>query len=185
MSSPKISGHLQSLCLCAVIIPVQEPVLDVSRQTCAQGDEAPGILPKQILVHPRLIVEAVAVALGNDLHQVPVALIVLRQEHQMPHVLVLLDVLVEAGPGRRIDLTADHRPDPLLPALPVEIDDAEHDAVIRDRKGIHAQFLRPGHQIPDPGSAVQQTVFGMYVKMGKWLFQGWTTRCAISSSENP
>ena len=105
--------------------------------------------------------------LRHDLHEVLVALVVLRQQHQVPHVLILIDVFIKTRARRRVNFAADDWFNPLLVALTIKIDDAEHDAVVGDGQGIHSQLLRPRNNVLDPGSTVQQTVFRMYVQMCK------------------
>ena len=74
---------------------------------------------------------------------------------------------VETGSWRDINFTPDDRPDPLAHAFLIEINDAVHDAVIRDRSAVHPQFFYPADIIPDLVGTVQQTVFGMCMKVSK------------------
>ena len=121
------------------------------------------ILPEHILIDPRLVVKAMAVSFRNDLHQIFISLIVLCQQYQVPHPLISFSVFIEQGTGSCIDLAADHRANALFFTFPVKIDDPEHNAVVCDSQRRHAQFLCTRHQISDPGSTVQQTVFCMYM----------------------
>ena len=81
-------------------------------------------------------------------------------------VISVIHFLVESRPRRNINLTAEYRPDACFLALFVELHAAEHDAVVRNSQGGLAQFLGPGYQLVDARGTIQQTVFGMYVKMG-------------------
>ena len=62
---------------------------------------------KDLHIHPGLIIKAVHVSLGNDLHQVLVALIVFRQKHQMVVPVLAMDIFpIKPGAGSHVDLTA-------------------------------------------------------------------------------
>ena len=150
----------------AFVVVFQQQVLHASGQAGRQGDDAFAVGRQKLAVHAGFIVEARLIGFGNDLDQVLVAGLVLREQDQVALVLVEHGVLVEAGAGGRIDLAADDGLDALLFALFVELHAAEHDAVVRDGQRLHAQFLGAGDELVDARSAVQQTVFGMYVKMG-------------------
>ena len=64
-----------------------------------------------------------------------------------------------------VDLASDDGMDAALFRLGVEIHDAVHDAVIRDGAGVHAQFFDAVQQGTDAVCAVQETVFGVQMKM--------------------
>ena len=51
------------------------------------------VLPHDLLIDPRFIVEAVHKALGDDLHQVLVSCIVFREEDQMVVAVLAVDSL--------------------------------------------------------------------------------------------
>ena len=155
--------HFQSFLFRAFVITVEEPVRDLPRQTGRQGNQPFVILAQDVFIDPRFIVEAVTIPFGYDLHQVLVALVVLSQQHQVAHPLVPLSILVEQSPGSRIHLAADDRANALFFAFSIKIDDPEHHAMIRNGQRRHAQVLCTRHQISDPGSPVQQTVFRMYM----------------------
>ncbi len=133
-------SHLQCLPLGSVVIAIEEPVLHLSRQTRGQSDDPFMVFPQQILVCPGLIVKPVAISLRYYFHQILIPRIVLCQQHQVPHVLVLLRVFVEQRPGRRIYLASNDRLYSLLQALLVKIYDAEHDSMVSYRQRIHSQL---------------------------------------------
>ena len=54
-----------------------------------------------------------------------------------------------------VDLTADDRIDPSLPALGVELDHAVEVAVVGDSERIEAFVFGPTHQIGDMAEAVE------------------------------
>ena len=49
----------------------------------------------------------------------------------------------------------------------VEVDHAEHRAVIRDRHRRHVHLLDALHQLLDVAESIQQRVLGVYVEMGE------------------
>ena len=56
---------------------------------------------------------------------------------------------------------------PCFFAFFIEIDHAEHGAVVGDGQAFHAQLLGAGNQVADAGGSVQQAVFRMNVQMCK------------------
>ena len=150
-----------------LLVPALQQVLgDVSRKAGGQADKALAVFRQQIVVDAGLVVEAVDEGLGREAHEVLVADLVLGEEDQVPVIPAQLSVLDKAVPGH-IGLHAQDGFDPLLLALPVEVDDAVHDPVIRDGHGGLPQALGPGHQGGDTGRPVQQRVLGVYMQMGK------------------
>ena len=160
-------SQFERFCLRALIITVEQAALHLPRQTCRQRNDAVAVLPQQFFIHARFVVKPLCKSSGDDFNQVPVTVVVLRQQNQMPLIFILVRLFVLHPPRSRVYLAADNRMNSLFFAFPPEINDAEHDAVIRNGQRIHSQFLRPRHNVPDPGSAVQKTVFRMYMKMCK------------------
>ena len=120
-------------------------------------------------IHSRLIIEAFHEALGNDLHEVTVARIVLRQQHQMViPILILTNFSVKTRIRCHIHLTAQDRVNPRRFGRPVKINDTIHNAVIRDGCAVHAQLLDPGNIFFYLIRAVQETVLRMDVQMCKF-----------------
>ena len=164
---PEDLQHFQRFSPGAIVIAVEQIALHGPRQTRGCGDDSVAVPAEHFLVDPRFIVEPVSVAFRNDLHEIFVPGVVLGKQDQVIHDLVLFGVLVEAGPGSDIDLTANDRLDALCLAGPVKFDHAKHDPVVRNGQGVHSKFLRPRYQGFDPGRAIQKAVFRMYMKMCK------------------
>ena len=138
------------------------------RQAGAQGYDALMVFLQCLPVHPGLVVITVHKTDGDDFHQILIALVVLRQQHQMiVPVIPVTGFPVKPGAGGHIDLASQNRIDPLLFCLLVKVDDAVHHAVIRDGCRSHAQFLYPGDILFDFIGTVQKTVFRMCVQMDK------------------
>ena len=74
---------------------------------------------------------------------------------------------VMPAPGRHIDLAADDRLHARSLGGLVEVDDAIHDAVIRDRDRILAQLPDPLHHVLDAAGTVQQAELRMDMEMYK------------------
>ena len=118
--------------------------LDFSRKTCAEGNDPAVILAQQFLVHSGSVIISFHKSFGDDLHQISISFIVLRKKDEMiVSVISACHLSVKPGIRRHIDLTAEDRVDPLLLRFPVEIDDAVHHSVIRDRSAVHPQLFDP------------------------------------------
>ena len=119
------------------------------------------MLPQQIQIDTGLDIKALGKGAGHHVGQVPIALLVAAQQHQMPGLRVELMHLVKAGAGGHVDLAADDGLDPLFPAGPVEVDGAEHHAVVGDGHSGLSQLPDPLRQLIDAAGSVQQGVFRM------------------------
>ena len=152
----------------ALRIPADDLTRDLAGQAGGAGDNAFVKLPEQVQVHTGLIVEALREGPADDLHQVRVAGVVLRQEDQMVVAVVPVALLpVQPGPRRHVDLAADDRIDPLFFCRLIKIDHAVHDAVIGDGCCCHAQFLHPADVLIDLIGSVQKRVLCVDVEMCK------------------
>ena len=72
---------------------------------------------------------------------------------------------LEAGAGGDVDLAADDRLDAGGHRLLVELDGAEHVAVVGDRQGRHAAFLGALDQVADLDGAVEEAVLAVQMEM--------------------
>ena len=114
---------------------------------------------KRLEIDTRLIVEAVDEPRRHDFHEVRVALVILREEHEVVvAVLALSDLTVETGAAREIDLAAKDRLDSLLQRLLIEVDDTVHHAVIGDRHRIHPELPAACDHLRDPSCTIEKTV---------------------------
>ena len=142
--------------------------LDLPCQTGRKTDNSLMKGPKNLVIHPRFIVESVHIAFGHDLHQVLIPLIVFRQKHQVVIPVLTADCLpVKPGTWSHIDLTADDGFHSCLPGCPVKINDPVHGSMVCNGHTVHSQFLSPGCQFLDLAGAVQQAVFRMDMQMCK------------------
>ena len=145
----------------------------LARHARRKADEPLVVLPEQIVIDAGLVVEALDVRTRDELHEVAVARLVLREQDE---VIVLDAVHLGAflAPARRhVDLTADDGLHALRHGLLVEINDTVHRAVIRNRDGRHARLLDGGDELRDAARAVEQTVLRMHVQMHERWFRSY------------
>ena len=76
-------------------------------------------------------------------------------------------LLLEAGRGRDIDLTADDRLDAHCLACAVKINAAVHYAVIGDRERIHTELFCTRSDLLYLSGSVEQTVLSMHMQVCK------------------
>ncbi len=165
ISLSKYILKLQSGRLRLIVQAAPQKRRDNAGQAGAQRNDPLVIGPQHLVIHPWFIVIPFGKSPGYDLHQIGIAGIVLRQQHQMMVPALVLPAALPVKPraGRHIHLTANHRIDPRRLRRPVKIDHPVHHTVIRNGKAVHPQFFRPADQFPDLTGAVQQAVFRMYM----------------------
>jgi hypothetical protein len=147
--------------------PVQDRVRDGRREAAGGRDQALVVLPQELEVDARLVVEALQIAPGDQAHQVPVPLIVHGEQEEVVHPVeaARLRIPIEAGPLRHVDLAADDRLDAASNRRLVELDRPEQVPVVGHRDGGHARRLRALHQLLDGDGAVEDRVLGMQVEV--------------------
>ena len=125
------------------------------------------MLGKKFLADARLVVEAVQRRFGDDLHQVAIALVVLRQHDEVVvavalrrGAMVVLFADVELAPEDRLDTRIFGGVD--------EVDCAEDVAVVGHGDRGHAEFLDAFDQALDLAGAVEHGVIGMQMKMNEF-----------------
>ncbi len=125
-----------------VFLTVQQRDRGLAGQAPRQADETLRVLGHQLLVHARAVVEALEVRIADQLEQVPVADLVLRQEGQVVVLLLALaGVAVESRTRGDVGLDAEDRLHAGFAAGLEERQGAEHGAVVGDRDRGHAQSL--------------------------------------------
>ncbi len=142
--------------------------VDFALEAAAQPDQPLRVLREQFLVDARLVIHAVEVRDGDELHEVSVALVVLRQQGEVIGRFALrgrrfLGVRIRG----HVHFATDDRVDARALRLLVKFDRAEEVAVVRDGQRRHPVFLRFFHRLRDPHRAVERRVFGMAVEMDK------------------
>ena len=143
---------------------VIQALLDISghlaRKTCGQRNDALMIFLKHLKIHAGLIIIPFREALAHDLCQIRIALVILREQHQMiiPFLTAGL-LLVKAGIRRHVNLTAKDGLDPRLLRRAIKIDHAIHHAVIRNGSAVHAKLLHALYIFLNLICAVQKRIF--------------------------
>ena len=121
------------------------------------------MLSQKLFVDARIVVEAVDIGLGTQIHQVFVAGFVLGVKAKVEALtgafVAKLLLVVEIG------LHPDDRFDTLFLHLLVEIDRTEHIAVIGNGDRIHPQLFEPASQSGYLVGTVEQRIFGMQMQM--------------------
>jgi hypothetical protein len=139
-------------------------------QAAGGRDQALVVLPQEVHVDARLVVEALEVGLRHEHHQVPVAGVVHREQQQVADRIeargvALARLAFEARAGREVDLAAEDRLDAVLLGGLEELDRAEEVAVVGERDRRHAELLRALEERIDLDRAVEQRVLAVQVEV--------------------
>ena len=122
---------------------------------------------QKFLVDPGRIMKAVEMRGGEQLHQVAIAGLILRQQSEM-----ISGVAPRPGPifvrsGRNICLATNDRFDSRLRRFLIKFDRAKKIPVIGDRHRRHLEFRRFLHQFLHPHRAVEQRILGVQMQMNE------------------
>ena len=109
------------------------------------------------MIDPRLVVKPIKKAGGNQLNQVPVALIVFAQQHQMIGPLGLRAAILVIV-RRHVHFAADDRLHPVGGGLVIEIRRCKEVAVIGHRHRGHAAPRGFLSEFPDLAGPIQQGI---------------------------
>ena len=152
--------------------PRSQMCRDDTSGTRRKRDEPLTVLPEDVRVKPRLVVEPLKVGDCGELEEVSVSGQVLCKEDDVMITRTLssgfrfLARLLETAPFRHdIRFHADDRLDPGFRGFLVEFDGPEKHAVIRERHGGHAVLDGGMNQILDATGRIEEAVVGMIVKM--------------------
>ncbi len=139
----------------------------MAAQTAGGGDDPLGVAAEKIQIHPRFVVVPLEVGPADELHQIAVSGLVLRQQgHVVPNVLGPRRP-VETTSRRHICFDADDGFDPDGRRRFVEVDDAVHHAVIGDGDRRLPVCLHRLHEVGDPSSSVEHRELGVNMKVGE------------------
>src|SRR5690606_19095495 len=145
---------------------LHEVLRDLSGEAGAADDQPLAVAGEHLAVDARLEVEALRVADGGELRQVPVPLVVAREEDQVVVALLpLLPAAVEAAAGGDVRLHPDDRLDPGLAGLLLEDPGAEHHAVVGEGEGRLLELLGTRDEVADAVGAVEQRVLRVAVQV--------------------
>ena len=128
------------------------------------------ILFQQIKIDSWPVIKSFCEAKRYQPHQVLVASIVFREQHEVIIPCAVLFFSFKTGTTGYIDFTANDWLDAFFLTGFVEIDRTIHDAMVGDGQGIHAEFLRPVSDLTDLGGTVEQRIFRMDMQVDKRYF---------------
>ncbi len=145
----------------------RDRLADLAVEAARQHDQPLVVLPEELPVDPRLVVETVEVGLGDEPAEVPVAGLVHRQHREVEGPLVGPPgrCLVEAAAGREVELAADDRLDAGRLPPGVELDRAEEVAVVGHGDRRHLQLDRPLEEGVELVRPVEEAVLGVEVEV--------------------
>ena len=141
---------------------------DLSGKAGGRGDNSFVELAQQIQVHTRFVVKSLCEGPADDLHQIRVSGIVLRQQNEVViPVLPVALLTVKARTGRDIDLAADDRLDARRFRGLIKVNHAVHHAVVGNGRGCHAEFFDTADILGDLVGSVQERILRVDVQMRK------------------
>ena len=152
---------------------------DLALQTRTHADDPLVILRQQFLVDTRFVVEPCGVRLGDQLAEVVIPLLILRQQDQVVRPLFLtFHTLDQTRSRRHVCFTPDDRFEVRFLHGIVKFQTAPHDPVVGQCHRFHAVFFRHAYNIRLAGGVlelcpgdgrrtIQQTVIRMYMQMYK------------------
>ena len=149
---------------CFLVHPTHDIAWNLSCQTSTQCNDTFMICFQRLNIHARLIVKSIDKPDRYNLHQILVALVIFRQQHQMIITIFVISCLfVKPGTWCHIDLASQDRLDSLSFCFFIKINHTIHDTMVSDSCTVHAQFLDPCHIFLDLIGSIQQTVFCMHM----------------------
>ena len=157
--------HLAGMGACGVKIAIQQQLVQLAGQAGARRDQALGVFAERRHIDTRAIIETTRPALADQLGQILIAFLRFAQQDEVVHRThavcgaAIIHVIAD------IDFASDDGMDSALLCLGIKIHHAVHGAVVGDGAGVHAQFFDAVEQRPDAVCAVQETVFGVQMKM--------------------
>ena len=163
----ELTGPFHGVVKAALVEQLRDDAGDAGRR----ADDAAAVLLQHGEGGARLVVEVVHMGLADELQQVMVALVVLRQKQQV--IQLRLHVLAQGLVGSEVHLAAEDGLHALARLLldgvagVGELHHAGHDAVVGDGHRRHIQLGGAAHHVLDVGEPVEQRVFRMVVQMDK------------------
>ncbi len=134
----------------------------------AREDQQPvRVLGEQLAVHPGLVVVALEVGLGDELHEVRVAGRGAGEHRAVARALVaaILARPLEAAARGHVELAAEDRLHSRLGARGVEVHRAEEVAVVGEGQRRELERLGPIDQLLEAGRPVEQAVLRVHVQV--------------------
>ena len=150
-----------------LVLPFRQPLGNFALKACGEADQSLRVVGEKLLADARLVIEPVQRGLGDDLHQVAIALVVLGQHDEM---------VVAVALGRRamiflladVELATQDRLHARFLGGVHERYRAEDVAVIGHGDRRHLQLLDAIDETLDLARAVEHGEIGMQVKMDEF-----------------
>ena len=143
--------------LCLINLPLAYELVDLAIQTAAEANHPFAKLMQNLLVHSWLVVETVQMRLGNELHEILIALLVAGEKRQVRGIFTTRGGgFVVHRPWGKVNFTTNDRLDSSLLGSLVKLDRAKHIAMVRHRHSRHAEFFRPRHQLRNAHGAIKR-----------------------------
>ena len=152
-------------------LPVIQQFRDDTRDARRRADDALAILLQHAERGTRLVVEVIDMRFADQVQQVVVTLVGLRQQQQV--VKLGLHILAKLLIGGEIHFATVNRLDLLAGFLLdggtgiAQLGNARHNAVIANGHGRHVKLRRTTNHILDMRQAVKQGIFSMVVQMNE------------------
>jgi len=134
--------------------------------TPGKGNKAIMMELEKLLIYPGLIVKSLKVALGNQLEQIVVALLIPGQQGKMVGAFANWLSAMAIGLGD-INFAANDWFDTCFLSRYIKVNNTVHGPVVSDSKAVHTQLFGPGDKLRDTAHAIEQAIFGVDVEVNK------------------
>ncbi len=135
---------------------------DVAPEAGRQSDQSLAVFAQNLSIDTRVVIEALEVPVADQALEILVADLVLGQEDDVVIFAVGLGLGLTIGD---VGLAAEDRLHTVGLGLLVELDGAEHVAVVGHRHRLHAPFLNLAAEVRHADGTVEQRVLGVQVQM--------------------
>ena len=150
-----------------VVFPPEQVLVDFGAKAGGGADEAFAEPAEQVVVDPRSVVVAFQGRDAGELAEVAVTLQILGEKEEVVAVFFFSTGSVLISVRGNIRFEPDQGFDPLIGALHVELHDPEHDAMIGDGEGFHAELFGSFDHVRDTIGPVQQAVLGVVMDVAE------------------
>ena len=151
-----------------VHIATENPGRNFPRNAGAEANNAIMILTQQFFVYTGLVIHALNIGLGNQLHQILVASFIFSQQNKVIVLCTIHLKILPTIPGSHINLAANNGIYALRLGSLIKINNTEHIAMVSNGQVLHSQLLGPLHQWLYSVCPIQQAILSMNMQMGKW-----------------
>ena len=140
---------------------------NLAGHVAGERDEPFVVQTEEVLVDAGLVIEAVELRLGDELEEVFVADLVLREEDDgVPRAVIDGGCLAEVV-LHDVELDADDRFDAGILGLDVELDRAVHVGRVGEGERCHPEFLRLRDEVVDLRQGAEEGIVGVDVQMSE------------------